>query len=239
MPIFELHITVDINNTARLETFIKHCSEHRLKPILVGVIYSKGFERFVQTSRYVTGTYDGAYQKLMLDADTLSSSGFQIKRRKIEAVVSTLDNLQDYVKPVNVEKALSQGYYETHIVLSLTEPYLTQTVNSFTDESQLINTSELQKIGDYNTRWYHGKPYWVPLSFNLKKADLSQCFITLRHYSDSFERRDSDEQQVINDITTGIPTVKFLKVIREFVCFDDNPSVDAEFKFQATIQPSI
>src|SRR5581483_3983646 len=148
----------------------------------------------------------------------------------IEALASTI---QDTNMFINTQAAgdLRSGYYETHIVFSLTEPYLTDPIHPFSEDSRLVITSELKQLSRYNDTLYEHKLYWVPLSFNLKKAELAQCFLTLRHYSDNFDNVRSDEQKVFSDIQKQIPTLSLVKVIREFVCMDDNPYVDAEIKF--------
>lgn len=227
MPVFELHITIDLL-PEKSNDFINHCSKHGLKPIFVGVSYTSGFKRFVQTSRYISGQYPEALLKLNSDANILTISGFKIIRKKIEAIASTIDDPFEYTQ-LNSDD-ISSSYYETHIVFGLNTQYLTDPKQPYVSEFK--SNSELEEIEKINQEYYRNKAFgkyrfFVPLSFNLKKSEENQCFLTLRHYSNEFNKVSEDEQLIIQKIS-GDLGIQHIKTIREFVIYDTNSSVDAE-----------
>lgn len=224
MPTYELHITIDLSADKK-DMFISSCTVNGLKPIFVGVKYSSGFARFVQTSRYISGDLIKASEQLKKDSALLSGLEFAIIREKIEAVACTVDNPMEYVGT-----DLSSGYYETHVVFGLSMAYLSEPTLPYTAEfKSSVELSILDKINSdyYSDKIYSNYKFYVPLSFNLKRSEENQCFLTLRHYKNAFDKVDADEKSMITAIT-AIPNVKHVKTIREFVIYDTNCKIDAE-----------
>lgn len=221
MPTYELHITIDLSADKK-DMFISSCTVNGLKPIFVGVKYSSGFARFVQTSRYISGDLIKASGQLKKDSALLSGLGFIIIREKIEAIACTIDNPMEYV-----DDDLSSGYYETHVVFGLSMAYLSEPYTAEFRPSVELNILDKINSDYYSDKTYSNYKFYVPLSFNLKRSEENQCFLTLRHYKNAFDKVEADEKMIIAAVT-AIPNVKHVKTIREFVIYDTNCKIDAE-----------
>lgn len=214
--IFEVHITIDISEPTHEdeERFRQVCTMSMMKPIVVGVWYEYsglGFQKFFQTSRYVSGTLQDAIRVKNECVDFVQAAGFRVRRRKIEAIASTW-------APVEVDTHAKDIFYETHVVIRLKSLYLTD--GSFTPSNELSVVRDLNHLCNQNLV---SRKCFVPLSFNLKHSE--QCFITLRCYGTRQESLDYE-----NSCKTTIESLGFeiIKCIREVTLEDDNTAVDSE-----------
>ena len=212
---FEIHITLDVDDPDldTVQRFEACCAARTLKAILVGVWYRRrGYHRLLQSGRYVVGTFAEAVAARDADAEHFAKAGFGIRRCKIEAVASTLSDPDAFVDG-------TVGYYETHVVVALKEPFTN------IDDGKFCSTDELLRLSAVADEMVYvaGQRRFVPLSFNLRKRE---CFVTVRTYG---------TDRVVNDARVGtcVATLRdagfeLVKTIREFVCFDSNIDVDSE-----------
>lgn len=219
--IFEIHITCDLIDptAADEERFRQLCVSEGLKPIFVGILYEhgRGYRRLMQTSKYVTGTYEVAVDCMFFCANMVRYGGFDVLRTKIEMLAGCWDEGHAALPVTKAEAA----FFETHIVVSHPDS---------SERSQKL--SALQGLNrELLAEWRQTRGRHVPLSFNLRKPE--ECFVTLRaptalgpEARSSRESARAQEDAAIERLTTlGFPVIKS---IREVTVYDSNPDVDSE-----------
>lgn len=213
--VYEIHVTIEpVNPDDKvIREFNEVCVAHKMKPIYVGVAYTTGFKRFLQSSKYIIGTYAEA-DLTAWTCEKILADKFIIARVKIEAVAKSLEKIY-------YEKLPSNYYFENHTVISLKENYLPDGVFTMTDELKIIEGVNKQS---YATM---GRPLKIPLSFNAKHPN--QCFITVRSYDCGYLENNYRVKNTLDHLERrGYDESRLIKVIREVVCDDTNPWVDAE-----------
>lgn len=229
---FELHNTVALVNQTDISTFTELCNTNKIKPIHVLILYNedymssdhfeklgvqentnkllfKGYKPVVlyQTSKYFVGLLKDAFNELRKITGLLQENSYHVVREKIEAVRSTID--------LNKLKGHNECYHETHIVVDC-DKYTDTNIHLLDKLNKIVNQLNLSLNNLY-----------IPLSFNLKKYEENQVFITLRNYLSDLEELD------INDIILQSKTqieekFKIIKTINETVVFDSNYYVDCQ-----------
>ena len=225
---FEIHLTVGPFDPSEEETslFTNFCTRQKLKPIYVGVLYTKppfgpGFKRFLQTSEYLVGSFESAEKRLNDTSHLLEQEGFLVLRRKIE---TTASSMAEALPILPLEEDKTRWYYETHIVLKLDEEYLA--ISHAGDQVFKPPREKMKKVialnheCNANLESHH---LYIPLSFNMKYKQ--QCFITVRSYGCSRAEADTYVSYCIQKIEKDFEIVK---TIREAVVYDDNARIDSE-----------
>jgi hypothetical protein len=224
---FEIHLTVGPFDPSERETarFTKFCQTHKLKPIYVGVLYTRppagpGFKRFLQTSEYLVGSFASAQNRLQETSNLLEEEGFLVLRRKIETTAASMAEAMP-ILPLSEDK--TQWYYETHIVLKLDEEYLSPGPTGdlvFKPLEKMKKVIALNHECNANLKNHH---LYIPLSFNMKYKQ--QCFITVRSYGCPRAEADAYVSSCLQKIEQNF---EIIKTIREAVVYDDNARIDSE-----------
>ncbi|ARF11835.1 hypothetical protein Klosneuvirus_2_271 [Klosneuvirus KNV1] len=229
---FELHNTIALTNQDESRDFIEFCQLNKLKPIQVLILYNeeylstdhfehlrvrgntdklifKNYEPVIlyQTAKYFVGYLHHAFDELKRITQLLIESDYCVIREKIEAVRSTID--------LDKLKDREECYHETHIVVNC---------SNYTEQNIHI-LDKLNKIANQNNISINN--LYVPLSFNLKKYEDNQVFITLRNYLVDLKNVGLEE---IIDKTKKQIKEKFeiIKTINETVVFDSNSYIDCQ-----------
>lgn len=157
-----------------------------------------------QTSKYFTGLLKDAFDELKKITELLQENHYKVIRKKIEAPVD-LDKLKGY----------TECYHKTHIVIDC---------GDYT-ESNIHILDSLNKIfNQYNISL---NKLYVPLSFNFKKYEDNQVFITLRNYL--VDLNDIEIGDFISESKKRIEEkFKIIKTINETVVYDSNCYVDSQ-----------
>lgn len=210
---FEIHIFVTPLDPSpeKAQAFTTACrgdgETPRMKGLLLNLDYEgRGFVGVLQSSRYVRGTLEEARLGADEDARILVEKGFEVVRKKIEAV-ATSDGV-----PVTANDAKwspADRYFEFHLLIDgKTGPISNENVASLRTIAREMSARLKQP---------------VPLSYNALKP--AQRFLNLRArgcgLDDAMVHVRSLEQQVGQ---TGVLSV--VKVISEYICFDDNRALD-------------
>ena len=178
-----------------------------MKGLLLNLDYeNRGFVGVLQSSRYVRGTLEDARLGADEDARILADKGFEVVRKKVEAV-ATNDGV-----PVTMDDARNapmDRYFEFHLLIDgKNGPISNEDVASLRSIAR-----------DMSTRL--GQP--VPLSYNALKP--AQRFLNLRArdvgLNDAMIHVRELEEQVGRTAVLGV-----VKVISEYICADDNRALD-------------
>lgn len=227
--IFELHNTIACRSVEDEERFEDVCQKYKLKPIRVLILYDKRYQseknllatrydpkgyilsewdtRFLlQTSKYVTGDPVCAIDELEKITSLLKHEGFDVIREKVEAVRSSI-----------IIDLPETSYYETHVVVT-TPDCSNGTFQKLRELNDRINYDLLSRHSTF-----------VPLSVNMKKMEMNEVFITLRHYLSDTSSLELDNLVSIANQTIA-KEFPILKTIKETVLYDTNPLVDAQFR---------
>jgi len=231
---FELHNTIVLNGGDDVSKFIEFCHQNKLKPIQVLILYNenylsknhfeklgvkrntdklfyKGYEPVIlyQTAKYMVGCAKDALVELIRITELLQKSQYYVIREKIEAVRSTI-NLENL-------KGLKECYHETHIVVDCGD-YTESNIHVLDKLNKIVNQFNISLNNLY-----------VPLSFNIKKYEENQVFITLRNYLVDLEENDLVLEEIIDKSKKWIQE-KFtvIKTINETVIYDSNSYVDSQ-----------
>jgi len=211
--LYELHHTIDLDNPTpdEFQRFSKICEAEKLKPIHVGILYSTGWKRLMQTSKYVPGTMSDATTELARIDKLLKDYNYQMIRKKIEMMAQSMS--QKY------ETLPEDKYYETHIVVKIDEGYW--------DGDKFQKTKDIEMMEKLNEECMKNilhRKLTVPLSFNLKKKN--ECFITVRSYGVKKVEAEKWEEHCKDLIKQK--GYEIIKSIREGVELDDNWKIDSE-----------
>jgi len=229
---FELHNTIALTNQDESFKFIEFCQLNKLKPIQVLILYNEeylsidhfenmGVRRntdklmfqdyepviLYQTAKYFVGYLHDAFDELKRITQMLIESDYCVIREKIEAVRSTidLDKLKDH----------EECYHETHIVVNCSN-YTEQNIHILDKLNKVANQINISLNNLY-----------VPLSFNLKKYEDNQVFITLRNYL--IDLKEIGLEEIIDKTKKRIEEkFKIIKTINETVIYDNNPYIDCQ-----------
>jgi hypothetical protein len=203
---FEIHIFVTPLDPAPhvADAFTAACTPH-MKGLLLELDYEgKGFVGVLQSSRYVKGTVDDARKAADEDAAILASKGFEVVRRKVEAVSTNAG------VPRTAEEAARapDRYFEFHVlVVSKRGPISNEEVSSLRTIAKDMSAKLSQP---------------VPLSYNALKPQ--QRFLNLR------SRSGLDDAMVhvdaLCDAIAKTGELEVVKVISEYICSDDNRAID-------------
>jgi hypothetical protein len=181
--------------------------EPRMKGLLLNLDYEgRGFIGVLQSSRYVRGTLEDARAEADEDARILSAKGFDVVRKKIEAV-ATSDGVPHTADDARHSPA--DRYFEFHLLIDAKSgPISNENVASLRSIAQDMSTRLQQP---------------VPLSYNALKP--GQRFLNLRArgvgLDDAMVHVRALEGQVAQTGVLGV-----VKVISEYICFDDNRDLD-------------
>lgn len=209
---FEIHVFVlpldppeDV--AARFSSVCRGSGETpRMKGLLLQLDYvGKGFVGVLQTSRYVRGTIEDAQRGADEDAALLRDAGFEVVRRKVEAVATN-----DGVPRTEDDAKRAPGrYFEFHMLIdSPSGPISNEQVASL----RTIAGAMQEQLG---------RP--VPLSYNALKP--GQRFLNLR-WAGGLDgaMKFVDE---LHEAVTATGVLRPTKVISEYICFDDNRAIDS------------
>jgi len=212
---YELHVTVETPQDQEsyfefYDKFQTDCAELKLKPICVGVAYIGGFRKFAQTALYIKADLDTAKLRLDTIATSLLDLGYQVIRKKVEAVANSLKGC--------LLRTEGDIYFETHIIVDMGASCVDPEGLYNPDIIEPLRILESLNVDIFNKYKY---PRYIPLSFNLKKPNM--CFVTLRGYNQTFE----EHEMIITDVCDRIPFPK-VKIIREITYYDTNQDIDSE-----------
>ena len=210
---FEIHVFVTPLDPppAVAQAFSAACrgdgeSAH-MKGLLLNLDYQRrGFVGVLQSSRYVRGTLDDARAGAETDARILADAGFEVVRRKVEAV-ATNDGVPQTA--ADAERSPTDRYFEFHLLVDgKKRPISNEDVVSLRGIAHAMS----ERLG-----------VPVPLSYNALKP--AQRFLNLR------ARRMGLEQAMVNvrALEAQINATEVLgvvKIISEYICSDDNRALD-------------
>ncbi len=179
----------------------------RMKGLLLALDYdNRGFVGVLQSSRYVRGTLEDARRGADEDAAILASKGFEVVRRKVEAVATNEGVPQTRE---DAKSSPDDRYFEFHLLVDGKQGPI-----SNEDVASLRGIAR-----DMSTRL--GVP--VPLSYNALKP--GQRFLNLRArgvgLEDAMVHVRALEEQIGRGGVLGV-----VKVISEYICSDDNRALD-------------
>jgi hypothetical protein len=232
--IYELHNTIALKDENDSVKFNEFCATYKLKPIHVLILYNhkylsenhltnlgvgkntnklnlNGYTPIIlfQTSKYVTCKLSEAFNELKKITKLLQANNYIVIREKIEAVRSSIKQKLNH----------KDIYHETHIVVNCVN-YEHDTIKKL-DE---LNVKANQFNIDSNN-------LYVPLSFNSKKYEENQVFITLRNYESDLDKTHLILEQIIDDCKDVISDdFRVIKTINETVLYDSNAYVDVQKK---------
>jgi hypothetical protein len=207
---FEIHIFVmPLDPSPEIaERFSSVCQLSHMKGLLLNLDYeNKGFVGVLQSSRYVRGTLEDAKRAADEDASVLKRADFEVVRKKVEAVATN-----DGVPKTNTDAAASpiDRYFEFHLLIN----------NKSGAPISNENVVSLRAIAN-DMKQRLNQP--VPLSYNALKP--GQRFLNLRARGVGLEEAMVHVRDLEEHITsTGVLDV--VKVISEYICFDDNRAID-------------
>ena len=179
----------------------------RMKGLLLNLDYEgRGFVGVLQSSRYVRGTLDEARHAADEDARILADRGFEVVRRKVEAV-ATNEGVPQTAE--DATRSPADRYFEFHLL-----------VDGKRGPISNEDVASLRGIArDMSARL--GVP--VPLSYNALKP--AQRFLNLRAravgLADAMVHVHALEEQINETGALGV-----VKVIAEYICADDNRALD-------------
>lgn len=179
----------------------------RMKGLLLNLDYEhRGFIGVLQSSRYVQGTLEEAHIGAFEDALILEDKGFEVVRKKIEAV-ATNEGVPRTM--TDAASAASGRYFEFHL--------LVDGKNGPISNDDVVSLRSIAKGLSSRLK----RP--VPLSYNALKP--AQRFLNLRAQDvgldDAMVHVRELEQQVARTGVLGV-----VKVISEYICADDNRALD-------------
>lgn len=206
---FEIHIFVmPLDPSPEIaQRFTDACGTH-MKGLLLRLDYeNKGFVGVLQTSRYVRGSLADAIAAADVDADILTKAGFEVVRKKVEAV-ATNDGVPQNAS--DAQHSPADRYFEFHLLIHNTsgEPISNDQVVSLRSIAESMRDRLKQP---------------VPLSYNALKP--GQRFLNLRARGVGLE----DAMVPVRDLQQHIKqagTLDVVKVISEYICFDTNRAID-------------
>ena len=178
-----------------------------MKGLLLQLDYqNRGFVGVLQSSRYVRGTLEEARSAADADARILADKGFEVVRRKVEAV-STNDGVPRSAD--DATRSPADRYFEFHLL-----------VDGKNGPISNDDVASLRTIArDMSARL--GVP--VPLSYNALKP--AQRFLNLRARGVGLDEAMVGVRELERQIeATGVLSV--VKVIAEYICSDDNRALD-------------
>ncbi|MCU0493815.1 MAG: hypothetical protein MUD01_19665 [Chloroflexaceae bacterium] len=197
--LFEIHVTVDIQQQTELQTFLSLCQYHKWKAIIIDLIPASA--RQPMTCSRITGTIDDVYTHAQYVQTQLSSAGLSTSRIKIEAAP-----WNSHVPKTNLERDhyAASAYFEYHVKLHLP-------TKGWQDSLPRL----CQVFGAHVSR-----------NALRQEADgTSQRFVTIRSHTaglDFFQRHTDLFQQALH--SEGFVV---LAAVTEFCIFDSNIALDA------------
>ena len=212
---FELHVFLGPLDPPAdtADRFIEVCRaqsrpDHRIKSLLLNLDYENvGFVCVMQTSRYCQGDLEDAIKECAHDAEVLRQAGFEVLREKVESVLVNAGVPQSSTEA----RALPDSFYfEFHVLVKRRDD----------DALDQADFATLRAIAaDLSPKL--GTP--IPLSYNALKP--GQRFLNARTYGLGIEESNA-KVAVIEDAINATATLRVSKVIREFICSDDNTALD-------------
>jgi hypothetical protein len=205
---FEIHVFVTpLDPPAEVAArFTAACGSH-MKGLLLELDYeNKGFVGVLQSSRYVKGDERAARDAADEDARTLSEHGFEVVRRKVEAV-ATNEGVPHTA--ADAARAPADRYFEFHLLVASRRGPI-----SNDDVASLRTVAR-----DMSERLHQP----CPLSYNALKPQ--QRFLNLRAHGAGLDDAMVHVRELESEIAkTG--ELDVVKVISEYICFDDNRAID-------------
>jgi len=210
---FEIHVFVTPLDPppAVAQAFTAACRGEgeapRMKGLLLNLDYvNRGFVGVLQSSRYVRGTLEDARIGADEDARILADKGFEVVRKKIEAVAT---NEGVPLTMEDAQRAEQDRYFEFHLLVDgKNGPISNEDVASLRSIAHEMSARLRQP---------------VPLSYNALKP--AQRFLNLRAHGmgldDAMVHVRELEEQVGRTGVLGV-----VKVISEYICADDNRALD-------------
>lgn len=210
---FEIHVFVTpLDPTPAIaQAFSAACRGDAETPHMKGLLLNldyeeQGFVGVLQSSRYVRGTLAEARAAADEDARLLTERGFEVVRRKVEAVV-TNDGVPQTA--ADAQRSPADRYFEFHL--------LVDGKNGPISNEDVVS---LRGIA-HAMRDQLGVP--VPLSYNALKP--AQRFLNLRARGVGIEQAMVNVRELESRINaTGVLGVR--KIISEYICSDDNRALD-------------
>ena len=178
-----------------------------MKGLLLELDYEgRGFVGVLQSSRYVRGTLDEARQAAETDARMLRANGFEVVRRKVEAV-STNDGVPRTAE--DAKRSPEDRYFEFHVLID--------------GKGGPISNDDVQSLRTIARGMSARLGVPVPLSYNALKP--AQRFLNLRARGVGLETAMVGVRELLEHVeATGVLHV--VKVIAEYICSDDNRALD-------------
>lgn len=179
----------------------------RMKGLLLNLDYvNKGFVGVLQSSRYVRGSLEDAKRGAEEDAAILRSKGFEVVRKKVEAV-STNDGVPKTMD--DAKRSPDDRYFEFHLLID--------------GKSGPISNEDVASLRSIASEMSRRLDQPVPLSYNALKP--AQRFLNLRA-----RRMGLDDAMVhvreLESLIERTGVLGVVKVIAEYICFDDNRAID-------------
>lgn len=209
---FEIHIFVlPLNPSLEVaEAFTVACrgsgAAPRMKGLLLYLDYEdQGFVGVLQSSRYVTGTLADAERGAEEDATILRNDGFEVVRKKIEAL-TTNDHVPQRTSPAC---AHPDRYFEFHLLIR--------------DPRGPISNEEVASLRRIASDMRRRLKRPVPLSYNALKP--GQRFLNLRARDVGLD----DALMSVRDLERLVAEtgdLEVAKVISEYIVSDDNRALD-------------
>lgn len=210
---FEIHVFVlPLDPPAETaEAFTRACRGDGEQPHMKGLLLEldyvdRGFVGVLQSSRYVRGTLEDARRAADEDASRLAAAGFEVVRKKIEAV-ATNDGVPRTAE--DAKRSPGDRYFEFHLLIQPKDgPISNEQVASLRSIAQ-------------KTSLRLERP--VPLSYNALKP--GQRFLNLRARGVGLDDA-MVHVRALQDHVASTGVLDVVKVISEYICFDDNRALD-------------
>lgn len=198
---FESHITVAAPNAVMREKFRLLCQTLGIKCVLIELPTSGFGSTQPMTASYHHGTLKNVLVEVRDVAQQLVEAGFEVKRIKVEAMVSNRDVPADD----NEAQALpASNYFEFHVKVTLP------------------GDANLQVLGNYCAQWD------AHLSANALKYQTDgqqQRFITMRLYGVGRHSAQARFNALLKALKAK--GLKLSNPQREYTVYDSNTSLDA------------
>ncbi len=210
---FELHVFVSPLDPPpeRARAFSEACQGDGTAPPMKGLLLAldyqdRGFVGVLQSSRYIRGALEDACREVEGDASRLEAAGFEVVRRKVEAVATSAGVPQT---ASDATRSPGDRYFEFHLL-----------INAHSGPISNAQVASLRTIAsDMSARLRQP----VPLSYNALKP--GQRFLNLRARGVGLEQAKLRVHE-LESLVAQTGELAVVKVISEYICFDDNRAID-------------
>ncbi|KAL6048728.1 2'-5' RNA ligase superfamily protein [Balamuthia mandrillaris] len=220
---FEIHLFVAPLNPDQetVDRFVQACERattgpnHTVKGLFLYLDFEHlGYAGVLQSSRYTQGTIEDARRVVQEDCEMLEAAGFEVIRRKIECLASN----EGVPRNEQEDKEQLPGhYFEFHIKC-------VPTATTTEEEGQAEQAVDVETLKQLSEKLSKELNVRIPLSYNALRP--SQRFLNTRTYG--LGRDPSFETvEAIRESINALGHIRVEKVIREFICQDDNTALDA------------